>query len=601
MDSHNISVCVAPSIFHKLDRPSDVESSFQAIAFIKYLIDNCRQLFGPDLFSLLQSSQSLLPKKESITSDAVSSLSSFSSNVDPVQTEQQNLHHSNEIKQTKPGKNKREIGRMLNLVSLKGRKPLTNTITDSNKKSGSCSSSNENEATKNQIEIITANSKNLSESESTKQRADTNSYSSMDNYINLCDFKSTDLTTTNPAGSKLRRRTSTNNGNSSILVINDEDAEQNFAYNHENDDDDYEDYDFNEATTEESGGKDLEDDEECFNELISHQYSRRRSNHRNINLVKLKHKMNQTNNNNSASLNINTNINANINNNNNKHDLSSNTLSVDSGLSVPTATNSDPESEKSANLNNVNFEESLKKEIDNLKNFYLTTNEYNMETENGKHDDTLTKSLANQTHLLKRQRRMLFLKVDSDDANNESLEDVPHFSYDPSQKPLAPIAPKISSDDYDDNNDVELEVDEIKRINNHFLIPYNTDSMPSHYQKKKVSQSQQAETQTSFVNKNKRIAPTVNDLISQTSAMTLVKLDNFESLITSSATVSSKSNTDLRLKPSVSLINRKPIVKIDVLVENLKENVKNSVSAGVGLVALNNIDFYNLNNQPWVI
>ncbi len=84
MDSHNISVCVAPSIFHKLDRPSDVESSFQAIAFIKYLIDNCRQLFGPDLFSLLQSSQSLLPKKESITSDAVSSLSSFSSNVDPV-------------------------------------------------------------------------------------------------------------------------------------------------------------------------------------------------------------------------------------------------------------------------------------------------------------------------------------------------------------------------------------------------------------------------------------------------------------------------------------------------------------------------------------
>lgn len=28
MDTHNLSVCIAPSIFHKLDRPNDVESSF---------------------------------------------------------------------------------------------------------------------------------------------------------------------------------------------------------------------------------------------------------------------------------------------------------------------------------------------------------------------------------------------------------------------------------------------------------------------------------------------------------------------------------------------------------------------------------------------
>lgn len=54
MDAHNISVCVAPSMFHKLDRPNDVESSFKAIAFVEFLINNTEALFGADTMSLLR-------------------------------------------------------------------------------------------------------------------------------------------------------------------------------------------------------------------------------------------------------------------------------------------------------------------------------------------------------------------------------------------------------------------------------------------------------------------------------------------------------------------------------------------------------------------
>lgn len=53
MDMHNLAVCVAPSIFHKLDRPNDVESSFKAISFVEYLMQNTEALFGADTFSLL--------------------------------------------------------------------------------------------------------------------------------------------------------------------------------------------------------------------------------------------------------------------------------------------------------------------------------------------------------------------------------------------------------------------------------------------------------------------------------------------------------------------------------------------------------------------
>lgn len=55
MDAHNISVCVAPSMFHKLDRPNDVESSFKAIAFVEFLINNTEALFGAETMTLLKS------------------------------------------------------------------------------------------------------------------------------------------------------------------------------------------------------------------------------------------------------------------------------------------------------------------------------------------------------------------------------------------------------------------------------------------------------------------------------------------------------------------------------------------------------------------
>ena len=271
-----------------------------------------------------------------------------------------------------------------------------------------------------------------------------------------------------------------------------------------------------------------DDDEENFNELISHQYSRRRSNQiRNVNLAKLKYnKINQTN------------------QNPNKHDLSSNTLSVDSGLSVPTATNSDPESEKSA-INNKNFEEKLKIEIDNLKNFYLTTNEFTESI-----DGTLTKY---QPQLLKRQRRMLILKQDSDECLEEN-----HFSYSATLKPMAPVAP-----------DTDI-----------LLIPYNTDTMPSHYQK---SPTQPSES-------NKKIAPNVNDLINQTSALTLN--NNFDCLISSAL---NKSSTNSELK--VNKNSRKPLVKVDLIMDNLNNNLNNFVSSGYGLTALNDLDFYSQNEQ----
>ena len=100
MDSHNISVCVAPSIFHKLDRPSDVESSFQAIAFVKYLIDNSESLFGSDVSTLLTNTGQSRPFDVD-----------DESNQELKPTASTKKHKSSMII------HKREIGRMLNLVA----------------------------------------------------------------------------------------------------------------------------------------------------------------------------------------------------------------------------------------------------------------------------------------------------------------------------------------------------------------------------------------------------------------------------------------------------------------------------------------------------
>ncbi len=108
MDSHNLSVCVAPSIFHKLDRPSDVESSFQAIAFIKHLIDNCVYLFGEDTLCLLKPGYSNLEsEQEYLTIDTEPTTTT---------TAAQKKHTKSTIKI-----HRKEIGRMLNFA-LKGKK-----------------------------------------------------------------------------------------------------------------------------------------------------------------------------------------------------------------------------------------------------------------------------------------------------------------------------------------------------------------------------------------------------------------------------------------------------------------------------------------------
>jgi len=498
MDSHNISVCVAPSIFHKLDRPSDVESSFQAIAFIEYLINNCGQLFGSDLFFLLNAAKLMKKKDEPITS----SLSSFSSEknliaepslllskqqIHPPTTPTTTTNTEDKTKQNKPIKHKREIGRMLNLVSLKGRKSLSSNTTKLNNE------------------------------------------------------KPNNITTTPELETQVQQNDE-----------EDEDYDENiFDFNeNKNDDDDY------------------EEEEECFSDLISHQYSRRKSNHkRNINSIKIKYKPN--NNLNNAVI-------------NKQHDLSSNTLSVDSGLSVPTATNSDPESEKSAKICDS---EKLKKEIEN----YFVSNEY-------KNDDTLTINTSqltqnnNNNNLLKRQRRMLALKIDSDETNNnestDNFEEI-QFTYDSNSKPIAPVAPNTNTNDN----------------NNHVLIPYNTDTLPLHYHKN-LEQDQENEIIINSFNNKKRIAPTVHDLINQSSVLTLSKLDNFDNLITSNMTLNKSTSTttttttDLKIK---SKTNNKTLVKIDFLLNNLnKNNINNAINTGIGLVKMNEIDFFSRNDKPWV-
>ncbi len=62
MDAHNISVCVAPSLFHKLDRPNDVETSLQTISFVRLLIENIETLFGKPTIVLLKAAADSLSK-----------------------------------------------------------------------------------------------------------------------------------------------------------------------------------------------------------------------------------------------------------------------------------------------------------------------------------------------------------------------------------------------------------------------------------------------------------------------------------------------------------------------------------------------------------
>lgn len=100
----------------------------------------------------------------------------------------------------------------------------------------------------------------------------------------------------------------------------------------------------------------------------------------------------------------------------NKHDLSSNTLSVDSGLSVPTATNSDPESEKSTNVHftGVELSENGNLLINSLKDVeLLDASRLKLELEKCQQMEFINGE-TEKLPLLKRQRRMLFLNSNSE-------------------------------------------------------------------------------------------------------------------------------------------------------------------------------------------
>jgi hypothetical protein len=139
MDAHNISVCVAPSMFHKLDRPNDVESSFKAIAFVEFLINNIEALFGPDTLSLLPSSSvssSDNPQQEIVIQPTIQP-------AQPTYT-QEPINEPVVAKTTgKAHQTKKEFGgRVLNLVGLKSR-----TVKSTRSVSKSSSKSNKPTAT----------------------------------------------------------------------------------------------------------------------------------------------------------------------------------------------------------------------------------------------------------------------------------------------------------------------------------------------------------------------------------------------------------------------------------------------------------------------
>jgi len=152
MDTHNISVCVAPSIFHKSDRQTliDVESSFQTIAFVKSLIENCQQIFGEDTITLLnppiiQIIQDQKVKEDILIDNDENELDKASPVTGVISVDSTKISLSSEVQTStikqNPTIQKREFGRMLNLVSLKGRKSLAPKIAAKAKAVSSSSSS----------------------------------------------------------------------------------------------------------------------------------------------------------------------------------------------------------------------------------------------------------------------------------------------------------------------------------------------------------------------------------------------------------------------------------------------------------------------------
>ena len=257
MDVHNISVCVAPSIFHKIDKPSDVETNFKSIAFVEFMIKNLVELFGADTLSLLSKEPPQIVIE--INSDTSSQVSKSNESI---------------CTKTKP---RRDLSKVLNLVNFKSKQSL---IAQKSKiKAYECQKTQSigdiNDLLSNSGSLLSSNSE-------PKQRAST-AFTSNENVF----------------------------ASSNQEFIFDEDVSSVYEASTDDDDDDEEE----------------DDDEDIVCETKKTQLFTKR------NLFKIK----------SNSKNFQK-------SKTNKHDVSSNTLSVDSGLSVPTTTNSDPESEKSASL-----------------------------------------------------------------------------------------------------------------------------------------------------------------------------------------------------------------------------------------------------------
>ena len=74
MNSESIAVCVAPSLFHKQDRPNDYATSKQIVSFVCLLLENIEQLFGKQTLRLIKA---VAAQADAASSDNACSLRSM--------------------------------------------------------------------------------------------------------------------------------------------------------------------------------------------------------------------------------------------------------------------------------------------------------------------------------------------------------------------------------------------------------------------------------------------------------------------------------------------------------------------------------------------
>lgn len=434
MDAHNISVCVAPSIFHKLDRPSDVESSFQSIAFVKFLIENTESLFGEETLDLF--------KKPSFDDQALASAEQVVAQTEVAKTKQLKSSKSQPVEYETANKNK-SINKVLNLVTLKSKKSLAPKL----KTKTSSLASYQNELTtgtyikKSSAEAssyVPSYNKNTSEAKTTP---------------NLTDHKKSEIEST--LSSKKQAEAA------------------NFEFC--DDDVDYDEYNYNEEF------------------VASAKYQKNTSNQ------KIKHL--------GGKLGVNQMAES---SGKSKHDLSSNTLSVDSGLSVPTATNSDPESEKSLNA--------LKQKPTNESNANFSDHELYFGEPNSQPNEKMSlMQQQQQAHFLKRQKRMFILNSNLNELINNVV-----YSSDQDQKTQS-----LSSSNFGLSNDeLDLSLKQAK-LNEKLIASSSLDSVLVENANPNNSSSSNAKldsTNTSLENSTKKLdllnqaAPVVRRSMSKTVA-----------------------------------------------------------------------------------